>query len=250
MTTPDLPAAPRRAWAAQEAAALLLREGIRRLPVDPAALLRARGCRLLTYRQAARRLSAEATAADIIDLYGTADAFTAVMPRTRQTLVVYNDEVDSGQRAAFSLCHELGHLQLGHFAYPEAALTPAQRHLLDQEANVFAANLLAPVAVVEQLRRPFRATDRLLFSLSRQGWEVRLRTLDGDRAALPPPLLAAQREQFRAYMSQRRCPRCTASFLRPIDICPACGHALVWSPDACPMAFPWTPEAWRSAQQR
>lgn len=246
----DLPAFPRRAWAVREAAALLAREDVRRLPVDPAALLRARGCRLMTYRQAAQRLSAEATAADIIALYGTADAFTAVMPQAGRALVVYNDEVDSGQRSAFSLCHELGHLQLDHFAFPEAALTAEQRRVLDQEANVFAANLLAPVAVMDQLRRPFRATDRHLFGLSRQGWEVRLRTLDGDRAALTPALLSAQREQFRAYTSQRRCPQCTAAFLRPIDVCPACGHALEWSPDACPMAFPWSPDAWRSGQAR
>ena len=245
MTTPDLPATPRRAWAAQQAARQLLEEDIRRLPVDPRAIIRAHGWRLLTYGQAAARLSADATVADIMALYGTADAFTATAPRQGRVLIVYNDQIDNGQRAAFSLCHEIGHLMLGHFDTPDAILTPGQRRLLDQEANAFAANLMAPVAVVDQLRRPLCPTDRHLFGLSRQGWEVRLATLDADRRAMMPELLASLRGQFRAFTSQRRCPACGAVFLRPLDACAACGHALAWAPDACPMDFPWTPETWR-----
>lgn len=243
----NLPAAPRRAWAAQQAALLVLREDIRRLPVDPRAIIRAHGWRLLTYAQAALRLSDNATAADIVELFGTADAFTAVTPRQGRVVIVYNDQIDNGQRAAFSLCHELGHIFLGHFDVPDAELTAEQRRLLDQEANAFAANLLAPVAVVDQLHRPLRATDRHIFGLSRQGWTVRLATLDEDRHALAPNILMALRRQFREFTNQRRCPACGAAFLHPLPTCAACGHALVWAPDACPMEFPWTPEAWRSA---
>lgn len=243
----DFPTVPRLARAARLACKLLLQDDIRRLPVDPIAIIRRHGFRLTTYRKAAERRGI--TAAELADVFGTEDAFSAMTPGTGQVLIVYNDSLISGERVRFSLCHELGHLFLRHFDFPEDSLTSCHRRLLDLEANTFAANLLCPVPVIQLLRKPLQDADRHLFSLSALGWHTRLRTLPADVQALPPALYQSVQEQFRPFMAQRHCCRCGASFLRPVDVCPACGHApLQWSPDACPMDFPWTPETWARSQ--
>jgi Zn-dependent peptidase ImmA (M78 family) len=85
---------------------------------------------------------------------------------------LYN-HLKSKRRQAFTLSHEVGHILLGH---------EADGDLQEKEANCFAAQLLAPLILVHELKRrcPWRLTPEDLcgvFFLSKQAAENRLREL-------------------------------------------------------------------------
>ncbi|MBR4082613.1 MAG: ImmA/IrrE family metallo-endopeptidase [Clostridia bacterium] len=244
-----LPAEPRLRLAAQAAVSCLLEERIDTFPVDPAAMIARRGWQLRTFSHAARRYSEDATAEVVSGLFGTRDAVTSVsMDHGKPTryLICYNDLVDVPERVTFSLAHEIGHILLGHFICGEEELfTPAQRHVLDQEASAFASNLLAPAPVVALLRHPDREDMRQLFGLSKSGWQTRMETLTRDRLLLADSADALCR-QFAGYMYRRQCTVCGAVFTDK-PICPGCGsRALKWHPGRI-ADFPWTQDAWRTA---
>ena len=243
------PAAPRLHLVVELSARCLLEEDVRAFPVAPAEIIRRRGWRLRTYTHMARRMSDSATIGDVAAMYAAQDAFTSRhVPRGQAAayLICYNDQIDVPERTSFSLAHEIGHILLEHFDFgSQEELTPAQRRLLDQEANAFAANLLAPAAIIARMRRPCREADRLLFGLSKAGWQTRLSTLAQDGALLAEDTAARLRSQFAGYMYRRRCVRCGAIFTGR-DACPGCGgQELRWSPaNACDGAFPWPDDAW------
>lgn len=59
-------------------------------------------------------------------------------------LVLYDEQVDSERRRAFTLAHEIGHILLAHEGGAD--------HIAEEkEANAFAASLLAPEAAVRYL---------------------------------------------------------------------------------------------------
>lgn len=245
------PPSPRLRLAVEAAARCLMEEDVRAFPIRPEDIIRRRGWQLCTYGQMAARLGAGATAATVTALYGGAQAFASekrIDGLPVHYLIAYDELVAVPERIRFSLAHEIGHILLGHFDFgPPDALPEEHSRLLDAEANAFAANLLAPAAIVALLRRR-REGDRLLFGLSKAGWRTRLDTLCQDEALCPAEAGAYLSQQFAAYLFRRQCTACGAVFLHHSS-CPACGsEALRWAPageeDA---AFPWTAESWRAA---
>lgn len=247
-----IPAAPRLRLAAEAAVRCLLEEGLHAFPVDPAAIITRRGWKLRTYSRMAARMDERATVDDVLALYHMKDAFASQHMAAAGAvtyMVCYNDRVDVYERVVFSLAHEIGHILLGHFDYGSMEdFTPAQRAVLDREASVFAANLLAPAPIVTLLRRPEAEQTRRLFGLSKAGWQARLDTLRSDTQLYSSAAASLLRERFTPYMYRRQCAACGAIFTGR-DACPACGGInLRWSPapeDAA--SFPWSPDTWRTA---
>ena len=60
-------------------------------------------------------------------------------------LVLYNEQVKSERRVAFTLAHEIGHIMLSHAGDADVAATE------EREANAFAAALLAPAVAIRYL---------------------------------------------------------------------------------------------------
>ena len=90
------------------------------------------------------------------------DAFTMSLG-DNEYLIVYNNntEILIPQRIRFSLAHEIGHISLGHFNYGEALLTRghfginSQKYkLFENEANLFANNLLSPSYLISSNWEP------------------------------------------------------------------------------------------------
>lgn len=223
---------------------------MRSFPIRPMEIIRRRGWQLRTYAQMAARYDEQATSADVADLFGSRDAVTSVRLEGGQPvhyLICYNDQTELPERLSFSLAHEIGHILLGHFAFGQPdGLPEHQARLLDAEANAFAANLLAPAAIVSLMRKPRRAHDRLLFGLSKAGWQTRLDTLAQDAARSSTESALQLKRQFASFLYRRQCAACGAIFLHR-DCCPACAsRELRWAPaDERASAFPWTAESWR-----
>ena len=238
------PTFSRRQAVVRAAAQFLLAQDVRALPVNPQALAHACGWRVSTYAKAADKL--ELPLSEIIETYGTRDAFTVLRKRP---VIFYNDTLRSQERIRFSLCHEIGHIALGHFdCHPVDGLSGEQRLLLDREAHAFAANLLAPPAVVNALKPSHRENGAALFGLSKEAWVIRLQTFEDDLASLGESLAARQLQQFDAWMHTVRCRQC--GLTQQSTVCARCGSTqMTWVPDGTPLTqdFPWREVSWRTA---
>lgn len=168
-------------------------------------------------------------------------------------MILYNQEIRSEERIRFSLCHEIGHILLGHHRRDERAGRSESREE-EAQANLFAAAVLAPPAVVRQIRSPDQA--RALLRISPEAFGRSLREAGQDCALMGEALTARQEAQFEGFMHRRRCLRCGHVWLQA-DAglpCPACGSCRVrWSgldsAPAQPVAFPWDEESWRVSRR-
>ena len=102
---------------------------------------------------------------------------------------------------------------------------------LEEEADAFARNLLAPVPLVDVIRynRPRQARAEV-FGFSRRDWISRLDLLDEDRSHVDEEMANTLIWLFRDYLLGRRCGACGHVFTADggDDVCPKCGAA---SPD-------------------
>lgn len=63
--------------------------------------------------------------------------------------IIYNEK-DNLQERRFTAAHEIGHIILGHlFSYPTSQ---QEKEIREQEADIFATFLLAPVCVIQALK--------------------------------------------------------------------------------------------------
>lgn len=87
--------------------------------------------------------------------------------------VLYNDGIESEGNHRFTLCHELGHIVLGH------DLSKPDDKIQEAEANAFATELLMPEAIVqEMLNRGYSIINEAsldnLFNASYQASRIRV----------------------------------------------------------------------------
>lgn len=85
--------------------------------------------------------------------------------------IIYNERIISRTRIRWTLTHEMGHIVLGHLAdFPSTALgCVVERealHTLEREADIFAAETLAPMTVLTSLNVRTAAQIRKLCSIS------------------------------------------------------------------------------------
>lgn len=111
---------------------ILLREGVRELPVNVVALCHNLGVRVVWYDGARE---------------GVGDGFSVMVDGKPQICIERGKSV---QRTRFTIAHELGHVLLGHVGeYTLVNREPsAKEDPVEQAANGFAARLLAPACVL------------------------------------------------------------------------------------------------------
>lgn len=82
-------------------------------------------------------------------------------------IIFYNDEIESKERKRFTIAHEIGHIVLRHKGYSE---------INEKEADTFAAQLLLPHCILEELiRRGKNVTESYLtekFGLSKEAASI------------------------------------------------------------------------------
>lgn len=224
---------PRLDRAVRMASAFLREHRVRRLPVEPETLIRQCGWTLKKYTRVVERSPHLTSLDELIAELNSPDAAT-LFTGDRVT-ILYNDTVRVPGRVRFSLCHEIGHLILEHFTdFDIDRLTAGDKAVLELEANVFAANLLAPPGAMMLLQSPAQEQHRHRFGMSRQSWQMRLRTLNPDKACLSPEDIRQQQAQFRNCLGTPLRVRVTR-----MPVCPP--------QPASPLIFPWTPQDWSAS---
>ena len=241
MTGKPVPEAPRRALAVRTACRQLLAHEVKTLPPDPTAMIRGMAYGLTTMREAERALAGQREGM----MAEEAAAYSPLMPEDgeeaytlaagKHYLIAYDDRIGNRDRIRFSIFHELGHIQLGHFEdWNPGELGEGQRRILEEEANIFARNVLCPPPVLERIRGDWRDPKwARLFCMSDSAWKVRRETLAVDRKFVEPEAAERICLQFREYMYGRRCRDCGEVFTdeEKRGRCPACGSRyLAWNP--------------------
>lgn len=167
--------------AVNKAILFLLDCGCTSWPLNPKAIIHEQGWHLKKYSTMVAAANGTESMKDVIGAFASEDAITLALDDSYH--IAYNDTVSSTERIRFSLCHEIGHIILGHFEEFEVEmLTDQQRELLDREANAFAANLLCPAPLYDAVAAK-NDTDcmRGVFGMSKQSWSIRKGTLNRDR---------------------------------------------------------------------
>lgn len=150
-----IPDYPRYAFARQRAYRLLCELEVTRLPIDPWQIARSlpnvHVCKWTEVRD-----NCHDPDPLYIDAEG-ADAKTHHQRGSSNYLVVYDDRVDNYRRVRWTMAHEIGHIVLGHLVSFEAtalcrgSLTEKEYKVLEREADCFAANILAPMTIINRM---------------------------------------------------------------------------------------------------
>ncbi|WP_284641217.1 ImmA/IrrE family metallo-endopeptidase [Paenibacillus silviterrae] len=174
-----IPMVPRRQFAKQGALVFMERFGIDSLPVNPFVYYKKNNWLLFKLSEAELLYGAT----DPLRLRATkADAVTVW--NGKQYLTIYDDTAGySSERIRWTLAHEIGHIFLNHlFDYEltsinRGGLTQYQYRTLENEADLFAQELLAPSYVLSKLGATLAADIEFICKISRQAAKYRAQEL-------------------------------------------------------------------------
>lgn len=152
--------------------------------------------------------------------------------------IAYNDIDKNEDRIRFTLMHELGHIFLNHlidFDKTEilrCQLNKSEYKVLENEANAFARNVLAPIGMVVQLKKCSADEISHVFGLTHDATRTRLDFLQLDKRHINQQGLFIQmRNVFNNFCSKTVCTTCGAGFSTKYRFfCPICGsiNTLKW----------------------
>ena len=226
----QFPKAARYEKAMRSAYDFLLKEDITEFPIDPFEIIRRNKWGLCTYSELANEHNV--TVAEICEAFQSEDGY--VMFNGRNYTIAYNDTIDNFGRIRFTLMHEIGHIYLNHLVDFEetilsrSKLTEEKYKVLENEANCFARNTLAPAPLVNKLR--IKSVHDLVyyFHVSQSAARTRLQFLKKDslKAINFAFILLTQFKGFiHSVLNSKYCLRCNHYFIhQTAKFCPVCGH--------------------------
>ncbi|MCY8045736.1 ImmA/IrrE family metallo-endopeptidase [Bacillus haynesii] len=170
---------------------------------------------------------------DIIDAFQSKDGYT-IYDGVNHT-IAYNDTIMVPERIRFTLMHEIGHIYMNHLIELEetilrrSEMTEAKYKILENEANSFARNVLAPVALVRHLNIQIEEDIVAYFKISKRAAKVRLQSLNFDLYNTFMPMIHLQLKFFKEFINRIKnlkfCQSCNHTFTNGIaSHCPICGN--------------------------
>lgn len=223
---------PRRARfhrAEEMADAFLIKMNITKLPFVPLDVLHQMGVKINTYGKIANRLNCSYD--EITETFESADGYSSYDADTNRYAVAYNETRLPPERQRWTLAHELGHIVLGHFVefdatrLTRAGLSNEEYRVLDQEADAFASEVLAPRLVLFE-SGAYHDRDDIKYAcdISFTAAEYKARYLSRIVAFTDTQEHLLLRKQFFDFMHTQYCPTCHALFVsEDADYCPVCG---------------------------
>ncbi|WP_342515449.1 ImmA/IrrE family metallo-endopeptidase [Sutcliffiella sp. FSL R7-0096] len=208
---------------------LFIQEDIKTFPIDPFQIIENNKWGLVTYSELAWEKGV--LVEDIIEAFQSEDGYT-IYDGTNYT-IAYNNTIKNRGRIRFTLMHEIGHIYMNHLVDFEETilmrntLTEKKYKVLENEANSFARNILAPVMVVKDLK--INSIDDVItyFEISRKAASVRLQTLLNDYRNSLSKFIQFQRHHFSSYIHSclysKQCIVCSYYCVNEEAIfCPIC----------------------------
>jgi len=228
-----IPTYARYDYCCQKACRFLEEYNIREYPINAEKIVFDSGWELTSYFEIMTRFKCDRE--KVIRCLGSADGFTQYDGYDYS--IAYNDDDTLGNRIRFTLMHEIGHIYLNHLVDFEAtkifrgSLTAAENKVLENEANAFARNVLAPAYMIKQLKKPTPGEIVRVFGLTPLAAKTRLSFYSTD-SNLNDTLHLQDRLKkiFINFYYKHKCTHCKASIiLFEGGYCPMCGNkTLKW----------------------
>ena len=225
----NIPRKARFHRAEEMADAFLVKMNITKLPFAPLDILRQMGVKISTYGKIANRLNCSYD--EIAETFESADGYSSYDADTNKYAVAYNETKYPPERQRWTLAHELGHIVLGHFTeftetrLARGGLTGEEYRVLDQEADAFASEVLAPGLVLFE-SGAYRERDIIqdVCDISFTAAKYKAQHLSRIAAYTNVPRYRLLRQQFFDFINSQYCPVCHALFvIKDADYCPICG---------------------------
>ena len=154
MTMNKFPDQPRYTFAKKKAIDIIITSRFCILPVSPAGLIMQHyGKKVKLYRYSDLAKKANKPIDYVCKYLKTDDGMVSYAGEGRY-IIFYNDTMYPEARITFTLAHEFAHIVLEHHHFDgidPMNLTDEQHKLLEQEANAFATELLAPTSIAKLL---------------------------------------------------------------------------------------------------
>ncbi len=193
-------------------------------PINPIDLIKSFHWGLITYGDIAKENNC--TIDDVIECIGK-DGYSIY--NGHNYTVAYNNTINSKGRINFTLAHEIGHIVLNHHKDFEVTntlqdnFTKEEYKILENEANCFARNILAPAPLVMQLNF-FGAIFKMIdcFDITFKAATTRLSLLRNDLYYLN----SEQIDEIKSkYQRKKQCDKCSTKYFDlSISYCPICGN--------------------------
>lgn len=221
-----IPKYARYDYCIQKANEFLLKENISFFPFDSDPIILKNKWARKKYTSLA--LENNCTLNDVIEAFGSEDAYSIF--NGRNYTISYNDK-QQPKRIYFTKLHEIGHIYLNHFCEFEETrlnrsnISNSQYKVLENEANCFARNVLAPAFLVKSLNLNTISKIADYFKITLSAAKARLDLLEYDYKYIVnsnDKILFNLCKKFNLKIS---CSNCNHNFLynNSINYCPICG---------------------------
>lgn len=200
-----------------------VKENINEFPINPFELISKFKWGLLTYEQMA--LKNNCTIDDICKCLGT-DGYSIY--NGNNYTIAYNNKICSHGRINFTLAHEIGHIILNHHKDFEVTeiikdnFSKEEYKILENEANCFARNILAPSPLVQTLGiTEYYLKLKDFFNLSFMASNTRRNFFKNDLYYLTDEQVRDMQALYKRY---NVCKICSSNYLNiDTSYCPLCG---------------------------
>ena len=151
-------------------------------------------------------------------------------------IIFYNDATEKEGLSRFTIAHELGHHFLEHAKQVNTdelrrdGLDEQSYAEIENEANYFARNLLAPAPLIALMDMPKNAYQiEKRFQLTPMAAKVRLKALGADLRQVDYEIITFYKQQFAAFLTDFntravQCSRCSAGQNDGQKYCRICGR--------------------------
>ncbi len=145
--------------------------------------------------------------------------------------IAYNDDPKLGARKRFTLMHEVGHIYLNHLKdfdmtlLYRGSLSKEENKVLENEANVFARNVLVPVSIYLNLKDKSPTNVAQYFGISLSAAQTRINFINTDYNSLLNLNLSQKSILiFKKFINKRKCFICNVQLFEKNVYCSICGN--------------------------
>ena len=198
---------------------------ITEFPINLFDLIKKFGWKIITYEDLA---SKNKCSVKIVEECFGKDAYSIYDYKTNNYKIAYNNTISNKGRINFTLAHEIGHIILNHHKDFEGTdtlqnnLTKEEYKILENEANCFARNILAPAPLMKKLSLlEVLGKTSDIFGISFSATTTRLKFLNNDLYYLNESSIDYLKNTYKRF---KGCTKCACNNLSiESQYCPCCG---------------------------
>lgn len=228
----NIPKYARYEYCNRRACEFLEEFGITTFPIEVEAIILQNKWGLVKYSELMNSFSCDLNT--VIKCLGSNDGYTQF--DGYNYTIAYNDSSELGNRKRFTLMHEVGHIYLGHLKDFEStllyrgSLTKSEYKVLENEANAFARNVLAPTSLIAHLKNKSKNSIAEHFGLTPKAASTRISFYYKDLQINQATNITKRLYYiFSNFYYKRKCKICNVSLTQKDPYCPICGsNNLLW----------------------